>query len=204
MIPLVSTRLTKYEVVAAALPDARGTLVDIGARDRLLKRHLTSPQLEYLSSDLGPGHDFDWNLERPLPCEDNAYDYVVALDVLEHVEQFHAAFRELLRVTRRRLFVALPNMAHLSHRLRFAWTGRIGAKYALFAEHQGDRHRWLTHYDDIVAFMEHQAATAGVSVCQYNWTTGFTRLERLISFLPLPRGLKAYTVVFVLTKSTAP
>lgn len=202
MIPVVEARRSKFEIVGENLKDAAGALVDVGARDRILQKYLTSSRLHYLSADLGPGHDFNWDLELPIPVPDDAYDFVTALDVLEHVEQFHAAFRELLRITRRQLFVALPNMTHLSHRLGFFLTGRMGAKYALLPQHQGDRHRWLTHYADIVAFMEHQAQTAHVSIRQYNWIHGYSALDRLFSYAPVPPGLKAYTVLFEITKAS--
>jgi hypothetical protein len=204
VIPVIEVRRTKFEIVGERLRDAEGALVDVGARDRILQKYLISPKLHYLSADLGPGHDFSWNLELPIPAPDAAYDFVTALDVLEHVEQFHAAFSELLRITRRQLFVALPNMTHLAHRLHFFATGRMGAKYSLLPEHQGDRHRWLTHYADIVAFMDHQARTAYVSIRQYNWVHGYSRFERLPSYLPVPPGLKAYTVLFEITKTPAP
>lgn len=35
-----------------------------------------------------------------LPLPDNSFDFVTALDVLEHVEDDHQAFRELLRITK--------------------------------------------------------------------------------------------------------
>jgi hypothetical protein len=203
VIPVVAARRSKFEIVGRCLSEAEGTLVDVGARDRILQTYLTSPRLRYLSADLGPGHDFNWNLESPLPSPDEAHDYVTALDVLEHVEQFHAAFRELLRITRCKLFVALPNMTHLAHRLHFLVTGRLGAKYALLPEHQGDRHRWLTHYADIVGFMAYQVQVVHVSIQQYNWIHGYSPLERLVSYLPLPPGLKAYTVLFEITKMPA-
>jgi hypothetical protein len=202
VIPVTAVRRTKFEILGERLKEAGGALVDVGARDRILQPYLSGSRLCYLSADLGPGHDFNWNLELPIPAPDNAYDFVTALDVLEHVEQFHSAFRELLRITRCTLFVALPNMTHLAHRLEFFVTGRIGAKYALLPKHQGDRHRWLTHYKDIVRFMEHQAATARVSVRQYNWIHGYSPLERLISYLPVPPGLKAYTVLFEILKAS--
>jgi hypothetical protein len=200
MISVTEVRRTKFELVGERLKDAKGTLMDVGARDRILQKYLSSPRLCYRSADLGPGHDFNWDLEMRIPTSDDAYDYVTALDVLEHVEQFHAAFRELLRITRHTLFVALPNVTHLSYRLKFLFSGRIGAKYTLLPEHQGDRHRWLTHYADIVGFMEHHVQTASACARQYNWIHGYSPLDRLVSYLPLPPGLKAYTVLFEITK----
>ena len=65
----------KFKAVAAALRSARGTLLDVGARDRGLAKHLDARHLSYFSADL---------------------------------------------------VIALPNMATLSRRLRFALTGGLG------------------------------------------------------------------------------
>jgi hypothetical protein len=200
-IPMLETRRSKYQLVGDRVRGQPGTLLDVGARDRILRPHLPAAGLRYLSADFGPGHDFHWDLEQPLPAADDAYEFVAALDVLEHVEHFQAAYHELLRITRQRLFVSLPNLTHLSHRLRFFFTGRMGEKYRLPPEHPGDRHRWLTHYADLVTFMEYQARTAGVTVRQFNWIPGYAPLDRLISYLPLPPGLKAYTLLFEITKA---
>lgn len=202
MIPMVYTRRSKYEIVSEQVKSIAGTLVDVGARDRILQHYLHNPALRYISADAVEGHDLLWSLEAPVDCPDAAYDVVVALDVLEHVEQFHLAFSELLRVTRDKLFVSLPNMTNLAFRLHFFATGQLSGKYALLPEHQGDRHRWLTHYDDVCAFMLHQAQSANVAIRQYNIIGGYSRLERWTSYLPLPPTLRTYTLLFEITKGT--
>src|SRR6185503_12471077 len=88
----------KFKAVAGALRSARGTLLDVGARDRGLAQHLDTRHLSYFSADVGEGHDFQIDLERPLDFPDARFDHVVALDVLEHVEHIHAAFHELARI----------------------------------------------------------------------------------------------------------
>jgi len=155
----------KFKAVAGALRSARGTLLDVGARDRGLATHLDARHLSYFSADVGEGHDLQIDLERPLDVPDARFDHVVALDVLEHVENIHGAFHELARIARVGVVIALPNMATLSRRLRFALTGRLGTdKYDLLTDHQGDRHRWLTTHRQVDAFIQANAQKAGLRV----------------------------------------
>jgi len=195
----VFTRRSKYQIVGQQVAGLTGTLVDVGARDRVLQGYLP-PGLGYLSADVSAGHDFLWNLEEPVGAPADAYDVVVALDVLEHLEQIHQAYRELLRIARHKLFVSLPNMTCLSLRLQFFTTGYLGGKYDLLPAHQGDRHRWLTSYRQIRVFIDHHARLAGCTVMQYDILTGYSRLHELLSRLPLPANLRAYTVLFEITK----
>jgi hypothetical protein len=99
------TRKLKYDLVAERTLGMRGTWVDVGARDRVLQKYLKPGELRYLSSDMIPGHDLTWDIEKPIPAGDRAYSVVVALDVLEHVEQCHGAHREMLRITGQKLFI---------------------------------------------------------------------------------------------------
>src|SRR5258706_256378 len=108
----------KFKAVGHALRSARGTVLDVGARDRGLSKFLDSRNLSYFSADVDEGHDFRIDLERPLDFPDGRFDHVVALDVLEHVENIHGAFHELARIARTGVIIALPNMATLARRVR--------------------------------------------------------------------------------------
>ncbi len=158
------SRKNKYTLVAELLAGQTGRLLDIGARDRHLRSLLDQTRLHYASADLGPGHDYQLNLEHPLDLADQAFDFVVALDVLEHVEHVHQAFFELARITRRVLIIALPNLATWPRRWSFLWRGHLGTgKYDLLPAHQLDRHRWLTVYPEINRFVRLNAARAGLT-----------------------------------------
>jgi len=191
--------MSKYEIVGQQVAGLTGTLVDVGARDRILQGYL-HPGLDYLSSDIVPGHDLQWDLEKPVNVPDNSYDIVVALDVLEHLERIHQAYLDVLRIARQKLFVSLPNMTCLSSRLQFLRTGQLGSKYELLPERQADRHRWVTSYSQICAFIQHHAQAAGCTVAQYDILVGYSRLHELISHLPLSAALRAYRVLFEITK----
>lgn len=155
----------KFRAIAKVLEGANGKLLDVGARDRVLSRHVDLKNVAYFSADVGEGHDFRIDLEKPLNFSDAEFDYVVALDVLEHVENIHRAFHELARISKRGLIIALPNLTTLSRRVLFLFSGRLGTnKYDLLPQHQGDRHRWLTAYPQVKEFILFNAEKTGLRV----------------------------------------
>ena len=58
-----------------------------------------NPKLKYLS--IFDGYHLDFN--------DNYFDVVTIVDVLEHVEIFEGFLKELLRVTKKGIFISTPN-----------------------------------------------------------------------------------------------
>ncbi|MGB0384221.1 MAG: methionine biosynthesis protein MetW [Ardenticatenaceae bacterium] len=191
---------SKYQLVGEQVAGISGTLIDVGARDRILHKYLPN-ELTYRSADVVPGHDLLWNLEEPIESPNEAHDIVVALDVLEHLEQIHQAYKELLRITRHKLFISLPNMTGLAFRWDFLTTGRLSGKYDLLPEHQGDRHRWLTSYPQACTFIYHHAQVANCTVKQYDILFGYGRAHNLVARLPLPPALRTYTILFEITKN---
>jgi hypothetical protein len=155
----------KISIVGRLLKDAEGRLLDVGARDRYLSKELDPKRIKYLSADMAPGHTYQIDLEKALPFPDKAFDHVVALDVLEHVENIHRAFADLARITSKSLTIALPNLAALPRRFSFLLRGHLMTnKYDLLPEHQGDRHRWFTVYSQINRFVEQSAEKSGLRV----------------------------------------
>ncbi|MEK7561034.1 MAG: methyltransferase domain-containing protein [Patescibacteria group bacterium] len=198
---MIYQRIEKYQLAAQKLHGMSGTLMDVGSRDRILSQYLPET-VTYHSADITPGHDFQWNLELPLLCSDNAFDFVVAFDVLEHVENIHQATAELIRITRRRLFITLPNMSNLASRIRFLRTGFLAPKYALLPTHQGDRHRWLTTYPEIITFIASIAVQErGCQMSQVNLIYANSRWEKLMYYLPLSPATRTHTVFFDISKN---
>jgi SAM-dependent methyltransferase len=196
------TRLNRFQLVASRLQGKDGSFLDVGARDRIMSRHLPAG-FRYQSAEYDPGHDFQWDLEKPIPCESDNFDYVASLDVLEHVERIHEALKELIRITRKTLYISLPNMAFLSFRIKFLRQGLIGDKYALLPNHQGDRHRWFTVYSEMNRFVDEIAGKqCGCEVKRFEVLDAYTRLDKLAVALPLPPALRTYLVVYEISKRT--
>lgn len=194
------TYRSKYELIGDLTACTKGRLVDVGARDRILKNYLRSPSITYVSADVVEGHDYLWDLEKPIDCPNNAFEFVTALDVLEHLEFTHNALYELIRITRYKLYITLPNMACLYMRFRFLTRGYLNGKYELRPEHQGDRHRWLTTYYESCNFVNIIASRTGCSVKQFDIIQGFQRMDRIAIRFPIPLSLRTSTLLFEITK----
>lgn len=129
------------------------------------------------------------NLSTGLSFPDRGFDIVTALDVIEHTESIRTNLDECWRIARHGLLVALPNIAHLSHRWRFLMTGRIGAKFDLHFELPTDRHRWLTVQSQCDSFMVAFAASHDAEL-QTTWNAStlpmgaLARLGRTVGLSP--------------------
>ncbi len=192
----------KYAVANAALQSDVSTVLDVGCRDAILKRHLRG-DIRYTGFDLIPGQDVDrvGNVEQGLPFSDKEFDAVIALDLLEHTNDIWYAFDELLRVARRQVIVLLPNAYHWSFRLQYLFGKEMG-KYILPPEPIQDRHRWLVSYHNARRFCITRAGKAGWQVSE-KILLG-SRRTALIDWalMPLSKNMAAWAVVYVMQKKT--
>ena len=62
-----------------------------------------------------PGMDLHFTLEEAFPLADASYDHAVAINVLEHIFNYHNVFQETARVLkpRGRFVIAVPFMHHI-------------------------------------------------------------------------------------------
>ena len=129
-----------------------GKVLDVGCAQRYL--HKMRPDLEYTGIDMGGEPDMRINLEaiEKLPFEDGQFNGVVCCDVLEHLNNLHHTFGELVRVTNDTLIISLPN-CWTAARMRIArGHGEIGL-YGLTPEAPEDRHKWFFSLTEGQAFI---------------------------------------------------
>src|SRR5206468_2976949 len=121
--PLAATNHSnKYGVIAQYIATTRPSVVlDVGCRDGILReaiQHHAAPNAPaYIGADLEPqaassSSTVGCDLGAGLPFVDESVDLVVALDVVEHVDDFKHGLEELVRVSGRYVALTLPNMAH--------------------------------------------------------------------------------------------
>jgi SAM-dependent methyltransferase len=182
----------KQKLVAELLRHHTGSLLDIGARDQVLRSSLDSTKWTYMSADLDGAHDYRIDLEERLPLPDRAFDCVVAMDVLEHVDGFHAAFREVLRVSRRWVVIGLPNMCSFAHRWSMLFEGQLATtKYDLTIVPSRDRHRWFLKLDDVDRFMEDAGVPDGYALREVVYETEGERFARLVGFAAMRLSMRS-------------
>jgi SAM-dependent methyltransferase len=144
-------------------PHLRNKVLDVGCDRAVLKTLL--PGVEYFGIDVAGQPDLVVDLEKTerLPFEDASFDCVVCSDVLEHLENIHRVFDELVRVTNGTIIISLPNNWANARRPLARGRGSIGF-YGLPVTRPADRHRWFFNLEEARAFLEAQARRHGLIV----------------------------------------
>ncbi|UKO98441.1 class I SAM-dependent methyltransferase [Nostoc sp. UHCC 0870] len=189
----------------------RLSLLDVGCRDCKLKKYI-GDVVDYKGVDLFQNSegtvDFVLNVEDGLPIADKTYDFVVALDLVEHLNNVQESLHELLRVSRRHLIIMLPNMAYAPLRKEFLIKGTFSDltdKYDLTygSAHKGvDRHRWLTVIPQTDNYIKEFAVNNNLHL-DIVWFTGSQKrvfFETISKLLNLSPSWWATASLYVLTK----
>ena len=122
------------EKIRALAPQLRGDYLDVGSGngeliDRVMREFEVKVRACDYRADLMTIGDLkvdvvDLNNDR-LPYDDASFDLVTCTEVIEHLEQFRPAFREISRVLRPGgiFVVSTPNILNLRSRLRYLFFG---------------------------------------------------------------------------------
>ena len=124
-----------HQVVLNKLADCpKGHVLDVGSGPGGLAKKLASIGHQASACDCFPEQEWAHagtvnytrcDLAGGLPYPDASFEYVVCLEVIEHVENPMALCRELRRVLRPRgrLFISTPNILNLRSRVKFLLDG---------------------------------------------------------------------------------
>jgi hypothetical protein len=155
--------MNKFELVKQVIVknsntiNSRRRLLDVGCRGCELKPYVEE-LADYEGVDLYQNSEGSVNhvldVSKGLPFSDRSFDDVVALDIVEHIDDLEGALGELVRISKRSLVVMLPNIGHSLFRLKFLRTGRISDKYDLVYGQGKDRHRWITTLSQSDKYMQ--------------------------------------------------
>lgn len=136
--------------IAGERPPASVSVLDAGAGHGGLSARVHALGFRVQACDFAPelflAKDVEFrqsDLTERLPFDDGSFDYVIAVEVLEHLPDHVAFFRECARVLRPggRLLLSTPNVVSLKSRLRFLLTGFFYSFQTL----DMDRHDGLQH-----------------------------------------------------------
>nr|HPM11831.1 hypothetical protein [Paludibacter sp.] len=128
------------------------------------KRHLAAQLKNKTVVDLDIAGDVDYliNLEvDPLKFQNNEFDIVVALDVLEHLDNFHEIVNKSIEIASKSVIISLPNplneVLNIVKNKKYNGTdenGLYSKYYGLPRKKPRDRHKWWFTIDSVVNFFE--------------------------------------------------
>lgn len=178
-----------------------GSVLDVGA-DNCHIRDLLGKGITYTGIGIGGNPDIEVNLEtQAIPFEDNHFDCVMCLDVLEHLDNIHNTFDELCRVSGRYVIISLPNS------YRDFIGALVGSKknkainfkyYGLPSERPDDRHKWFFSNSDADAFIRAKAEKNNMRIVQIDSegegapkTVGSALKRAILTIASLPLSVEA-------------
>jgi hypothetical protein len=134
------------------------SVLDVGCRDGVLRRHLTRP-VAYSGCDLFPVGQARYVGDIATLDIDERFECVTALDILEHLDDPFAVFDKLVTLSTRYIVVSLPNCYDLKSKITFVIHNRLSGKYEFGLSRRADRHKWIMSYDEIMSFYRHKAVS---------------------------------------------
>lgn len=172
-----------------------GKVLDVGCDQATLKDLL--PHVAYTGVDIGGKPDLRLNLDQveKLPFADRTFDCVVCTEVLEHLDNLHRIFDELVRVAGKHLIISLPNNWTNARVPIERGEGRFG-KYGLPVERPPDRHKWFFSLREAADFLHGQTARQPIAIVEMHATEKprpwLVRALRRLRFRTQERYLNRY------------
>ena len=161
-----SSRQDRPRWVTERFADILGDRVlDVGC-DRAVLRGFVGAD-RYVGIDRSEEADIAHDLQQDgaLPFDDDSFGTVVCTDVLEHLDNLHEVFDEIIRVAAGHALISLPNNWNAA-RLPLRRGHGSFTHYGLPIEPPVDRHRWFFSLDEARAFFEAQAKRHGISIVE--------------------------------------
>jgi len=191
--------LYRYKYVVDCLSN-KGTVLDIGCGDGTFLKYLRGkkPQLQLFGIDISPeaieslarkgikGLVFDAEKESlSEKLEGTNVDYIVIMEVLEHLYHAEELIQEVRNLSPKCCFVTIPNLGYIVHRLRLGLAGKVPITCIMY--HIREHIRFWTVKD-----FHYWADKMGFRVIQYAGQGGFPYLWK---YFP---SLFANQLIFVL------
>jgi 2-polyprenyl-3-methyl-5-hydroxy-6-metoxy-1,4-benzoquinol methylase len=165
-----------YELAFAIMgPPPRGRLLDVAAGAGYTSARLRSMGFDVTATDIHEGQFLADGVElvaadlnRRFPFDDGAFDAVVALEIIEHLENPNRFLRELRRVVKPggRVALSTPNILCLRSRLRFLFRGEFHLFYDMQRRLEDPFHEQARgHITPMPAWLlQHFCADAGLAL----------------------------------------
>ena len=140
----------------------KAKVLDLGCRDSILLQY--SPSIDiYHGVDIDIKQElktenikyFNVNLESNFNDKfaEYEYDYVVALDVIEHLDNPTKFIDNLKQINTKKFIISTPNMFYWLYRIKFLF-GSFTGKYDFNYNLSKDRHKWLVSNRQAIDFMK--------------------------------------------------
>ena len=146
-------RKSRYEFLVSEFNDLiNGNVLDIGCDEKYLKSIL-GEKINYTGIDKNNKAEIFMDLEKDsLLSINQKFDTIICTEVLEHLENIHRIFNEILEISRKYIIISLPNAWFEFKKIPILKNS--GKFYGLPVETPEDRHRWFFNFSEAKHFIE--------------------------------------------------
>jgi methionine biosynthesis protein MetW len=149
--------LHRYQAIASALP-AETSLLDIGCGDGAFGEYLKNvrPDCDYYGLDVSK-IAVNYANQRGLKAQaiepekaidqqvNRLFDCITIMEVLEHIVDAEEVMTSAVKLTKGTIYITIPNVGCIQHRLRLALYGRFPVTTIIF--HMKEHVRFWTYKD---------------------------------------------------------
>ena len=129
------------------------SVIDLGARDQILLKFLPINSkytgVDKFTPKLNLNIDVELNFNEII----DKYDLVVALDIIEHLNNPIKFFENCKNISNKLIILNIPNAAYYQFRLSLLFTGELTEKFHFSGKFEQDRHRWFTTFNNTKEFL---------------------------------------------------
>jgi len=129
------------------------SIIDLGSRDKVLKKFIPDNWVYTGVDKFSEDNDYVLDLNKDFDTIKGNYDFLSALDIVEHLDDPISFIEDCKKRTNKMMFINIPNAAYYSFRLKFLFTGSLTEKFHFSGDSNDDRHRWFTNYDNAINFV---------------------------------------------------
>jgi Methyltransferase domain len=134
----------------------KGKVLDVGCDDAVLQKLIGKDRYSGIGTTKESAVHVDFEKTERLPFQDNSWDTILCLDVLEHLNNLYEMCDEIFRVAKENIIISLPNCWSQARRSLAKGSGAIW-HYGLPPTPPSDRHKWFFNTEDALHFFHQQA-----------------------------------------------
>jgi len=177
-------RESRYKFLVYEFEDLiKGEILDVGC-DKKYLRDFVGDDVNYTGIDRNSTAEVYMDLEKDsLLSLNKKFDTVICTDVLEHLENIHKIFDEMLEISKGNIIISLPNAWFEFKKIPLLKNS--GKFYGLPVDIPEDRHRWFFNFSEAKNFIEKKSAGKAKEVIFYPYFNKSNRLVKSIAKLIL-------------------
>lgn len=155
------------------------TVLNIGGGGKKYLAEYLSEDISYKELDIAGNPDFKVNLEKETPIQipNNTFETVICTEVLEHLDNLHEVYFDLIRLSSKWVIISLPNALSIidayfvkGKKVKSQKSGKTRGQYMKFyglpVHKPEDRHKWFFSYSEAQHFLEYYAESLGFNIVE--------------------------------------